>query len=60
MSSYRLVHYIEIDGEGEAVVILSDGEDPEENGPLHYEVRQIIDIDGDVSTFPCDRILVVK
>lgn len=55
---YRLVLYEQIEGEGEYVVILSEGEDPKVFNKFGFKVDEIIDIDGDATHFPADRILV--
>lgn len=57
---FRLAHYQSIEGEGEYVVILSEGETEDDYLNSGYKVDEVIDIDGDATSFPTDRILVAK
>jgi len=57
MNEFYLVHYIEDKGEREYVAIISDKGDISEYCPDGFSVHQVIEIDGDCTTFPCDRLL---
>ncbi|MBE3139234.1 MAG: hypothetical protein IMZ53_01480 [Thermoplasmata archaeon] len=57
---YRLAHYESIEGEGEYVVILSEGESEEEYCADGYKVGEVIEIAGDATRFPTNRILISR
>jgi hypothetical protein len=54
---FQLVLFEEHDGSGERVAILTSGEDPEEYCPTGYYIDKILEIRGDATTFPTDRLL---
>lgn len=55
--NYRLVHYMIEQGSGEYVVILSPGESIKEYREHGYSVAQVVSIEGDCTSMPCDRPL---
>jgi hypothetical protein len=55
--NYRLVHYLIQQGSGEYVVILSPGESVSEYRERGYSVVQVVKIEGNCISMPCDRSL---
>lgn len=41
----------------EFVVIVSEGEKMDDYAQDGYELHKVLDIDGDATEFPCDRVL---
>ena len=54
---WKLVHFTADEGSSEYVAILDEGEDPNEYCPDGFSVEEILDIDGDATTFPTSRLL---
>jgi hypothetical protein len=57
---FKLALYEADEGSEEYVVILSEGENPKEQIRTGFHLDQIVDIDGDATEFPTDRILKAR
>lgn len=54
----KLAHFTEVDGNGEFVVIFdTNTPDTAEYEDGEYQLARMVDIDEDVSIFPCEREL---
>lgn len=60
MDEYRIVHLIESEGYKEYVIILEKYEDIDEYIPHGFEVESIQEVDGDFTSYPCNRLLQAK
>jgi hypothetical protein len=57
---FRLALYEANEGNEEYVVILSEGQEPNDYLRHGFYFDQILDIDGDATEFPTDRELITK
>jgi hypothetical protein len=55
---YKLYLFEQHEGSEERVAILDADEDPEEYLPHGFYIAKVLDIDGDATEFPTDRLLV--
>lgn len=54
---FRLAHFINKATYDEFVVIVSPGEKMDDYAQDGYELQEVLNIDGDATKLPCDRVL---